>query len=171
MVKNRSAGPLTSDQQETFKKILIFGSAVEGVTMGVAAGVAAAKARPGSAEREGPLATMASDNEATEEKLSLVRTLEKGERWIDVQDEMRYLQWTTRQEHYLISYKDNSVRLFSGGEFKTTFEVTPDMRRVLGHTHPIVTGPSVFDRSALRILRQRSSWLLEPGLPLQRFHP
>jgi hypothetical protein len=95
--------------------------------------------------------------------------MEKGEKWMDIQEEMRYLQWATQREHYLISHKDGSVCLYSGGQTSTTFEFTTDMRRLLAHTHPKVTGPSDFDAATLGALGQRSSWLLEPGMPLQRF--
>jgi RHS repeat-associated protein len=121
------------------------------------------------AARGGARVTLASGTGAADDGLNLVRTLERGEKWAAVQDEMRYLQWATKQEHYLISFKDGSVRLFSGGRYSTTFEFTSEMRRVLMHTHPKVTGPSGADFATLGAIGQRSSWLLEPGMPLQRF--
>jgi hypothetical protein len=117
--------------------------------------------------------TLASGVSVSQESLTLVRTLEPGESWGAIQDEMRYLQWSTGREHYLISSRDASASLFSGGRYSTTFEFTTEMRRILAHTHPVVSGPSPEDFATLRALGQRSSWLLEPGMPLQRFrtHP
>ena len=102
--------------------------------------------------------------------LTVVRILSRGEKVNDVIDEAKYLTLHDDIEHAVISYKNGSRALISGGRDGIAFsaEQVGNIRRILGHTHPYSlpgTGrPSPKDVNALRILNQRSSYLLEQGV-------
>ena len=102
--------------------------------------------------------------------LTVVRILSRGEKLNDVIDQAKYLTLHDDIEHAVISYKNGSRALISGGRDGIAFsaEQVGNIRRILGHTHPYSlpgTGrPSPEDVNALRILHQRSSYLLEQGV-------
>ena len=87
-----------------------------------------------------------------------------GEKISDITSEASRLTFLDDLEHAVISLKDGRRVLVSGGRHGV--ELTDDVNRVLGHTHPWTlppTGPSGADLNALEALGQRSSYLLERG--------
>jgi hypothetical protein len=95
----------------------------------------------------------------------VVRDVQPGETWAGLLNELIGQTWTTGDEHAIISTRTGSRVIVRGCEFGIEFgpELAGRMRRVILHTHPRPTGPSLFDRRMLRRTAQRSSWLREIG--------
>ncbi len=97
--------------------------------------------------------------------MSVVRTIERGERVADIINEVKQLTFTTGNEYAVVKLADGSRALVSGGPGGINF-VEGQITRLFGHSHPYqlpATGPSHFDFIALQSLGQRSSYLLERG--------
>lgn len=97
--------------------------------------------------------------------LTVVRTISRGERVANIIEEMKSLTYTTGNEHALVTLADGSRAIVSGGPGGITF-AEGQITRLFAHSHPYQlppTGPSGADINALRVLRQRSSYLLEHG--------
>jgi hypothetical protein len=62
-------------------------------------------------------------------------------------------------EHAIISLKGGGRSIVSGG--RGGIEFGPDLKRVIGHTHPTPTGPSAEDFRMLRDTGQRHSYIYE----------
>lgn len=62
-------------------------------------------------------------------------------------------------EHAIISLKGGGRSIVSGG--RGGIEFGPDLKRVIGHTHPTPTGPSAADFQMLRDTGQRHSYIYE----------
>jgi len=101
--------------------------------------------------------------------MQIVREIKHGETLTDIVQEGKQLTFASDVEHAVVTLKDGRRVLVSGG--KHGIELTKDVKRVIGHTHPYSlppSGPSTGDLNALRELKQRNSYLLERG-ELQKF--
>jgi hypothetical protein len=109
-----------------------------------------------------------------------VRTVQPGERIADLIAEGRAATWVEEAEHAVISLERTGPGriqrvVVSGGRDGIEFierggnlfiEMDGQLvqvRRVIGHTHPRVTGPSQGDLDALRMLGQTRSYIIEIG--------
>ena len=102
--------------------------------------------------------------------MSIVREIKKGEKIQDIIDELRKLTYMDTVEHAVVTLKDGTRVIVSGGEHGIS--LSDDVKRVIGHTHPHhhqKLGPSQGDKDALKQLGntdkggQRSSYLIEGG--------
>lgn len=101
--------------------------------------------------------------------MSLVREIQKGEKISDIVNEGSRLTFLDDLEHAVVSMHDGRRLLVSGG--RHGIELSGDVRRVIGHSHPWSlrsSGPSEGDLDAIRDLGQWHSYLLERG-ELTRF--
>lgn len=101
--------------------------------------------------------------------MNIVREIQHGERVSDIVSEGSRLTFLDDIEHAVVSLNDGRRVLVSGG--RHGIELSNDVRRVIGHSHPWSlppSGASAGDLDALRQLGQRSSYLLERG-ELTRF--
>ncbi len=109
-----------------------------------------------------------------------VRRILPGETIADLVNEGRALTWTEEAEHALVTLERTGPGrleriMVSGGRDGIEFIRQGDnlyvevggqlrqVRRIIGHTHPRVTGPSDGDREVLRILEQVYSYIIEIG--------
>lgn len=109
-----------------------------------------------------------------------VRRVARGERIPDLIAEGKSLTWVNEAEHAVLSVGERGAGrsqyvVVRGGrdgiEFierngELFFEMEGQLvkvKRVIGHTHPIATGPSAGDQEALRILGQTRSYIIEIG--------
>jgi len=109
-----------------------------------------------------------------------VRTVQPGERITDLIAEGRAATWVNEAEHAIISLertgpgriqrvvvsggRDGIEFIERGGNLFIEMEgQLVQVRRVIGHTHPRVTGPSQGDLDALRMLGQTRSYIIEIG--------
>jgi hypothetical protein len=98
-------------------------------------------------------------------RMTVFRTIGKGERVADLINEAKTLTYTTGNEHAVVTLADGARAIVSGGEGGITF-AEGQVTRIFGHTHPYQlppTGPSDADFAALELLDQRSSYVLEHG--------
>lgn len=92
---------------------------------------------------------------------TLVREIQHGESVASIIDEAARLTYESGGlEHAVISTQSGQRLLLQGGPGGMTFEGFA-VRRVLGHTHPVPTGPSGTDFGMLQQTGQRSSWIYE----------
>jgi hypothetical protein len=102
--------------------------------------------------------------------MSVVRTIEHGEKVADIVGEVKELTFTTGNEHAVVRLATGERAIISGGPTGISWE-SGQVTRLFGHSHPYQlapTGPSPADISTLGTLGQRSSYLLEHG-ELTRF--
>jgi hypothetical protein len=102
--------------------------------------------------------------------MTKVRTISKGEKIVDLVDEVKSLTFETGNEHAVVQLANGERAIVSGGTNGIYFEAG-QVNRIFGHSHPYqlnATGPSVGDLNALEALGQKSSYLLERGT-LEKF--
>jgi RHS repeat-associated protein len=89
-----------------------------------------------------------------------VRSIGKGETIASLETELAELTYKSGGlEHAIISLKGGGRSIVSGG--RGGIEFGPDLKRVIGHTHPTPTGPSAEDFRMLRDTGQRHSYIYE----------
>ncbi|CAN5141189.1 hypothetical protein BH09MYX1_BH09MYX1_32750 [soil metagenome] len=92
---------------------------------------------------------------------TLVREIQHGESVANLIQEAATLTYESGGlEHAVISTQSGQRLLLQGGAGGMSFEGFA-VRRVLGHTHPVPTGPSAVDFVMLQQTGQRSSWIYE----------
>ncbi|MCZ2341261.1 MAG: SEC-C domain-containing protein [Bacteroidales bacterium] len=93
----------------------------------------------------------------------VVRQIGCGERVGDLIQELAQRTYASGGlEHAIISLRNGQRLIVSGGSGGITFEAFGvNLRRVILHTHPRVTGPSPPDFLMLQQLGQKSSWIYE----------
>ncbi|CAN5680008.1 hypothetical protein BH11MYX4_BH11MYX4_50240 [soil metagenome] len=92
---------------------------------------------------------------------TLVREIQHGESVANIVQEAAQLTYESGGlEHAVISTQSGQRLLLQGGPGGMSFEGFA-VRRVLGHTHPMPTGPSGADFMMLEQTGQRSSWIYE----------
>lgn len=99
------------------------------------------------------------------QSMTVVRTIGKGERIADLINEVKILTYTTGNEQAVVTLADGTRAIVCGGE-EGIFFAEGQVTRIFGHTHPYQrspTGPSNADFTALKLLDQRSSYVLEHG--------
>ena len=100
-----------------------------------------------------------------ESQTFIVRIVAKGEKIVDIVQELKQLTYSSGNEHALVKLVSGERVIFadhSTGMRWAAGEIT----RLIIHSHPYHTpppGPSNFDFAALEFLGQPSSWLLEHG--------
>ncbi len=98
--------------------------------------------------------------------MKLVRDIKKGEETLaDIEYEMKYLQYTTKVEHALVRVAKGKYQIVKGGPTGIHFP-EGSIQRLIAHTHPPIrgaAGPSAGDYRTLKVLGQKSSWILERG--------
>jgi len=105
----------------------------------------------------------------------MVRVIEKGEKWIELIDELAFETHQTEVEHMIVSWKTRERVILRGSRQGINFE-NYDVRMVIAHTHPNIGGDilnaqmaSPNDYGMLLTLGQRSSWLKAPGMEAFKF--
>lgn len=115
------------------------------------------------------------DSVPDEAPAKFVRWIEPGESKVTLRNSLKHLMWTTRREHAVL-FLENLGRVIVSGGFKgMSLEVVDGrvvvevdgvvhgVKKLLWHTHPMVTGPSDADFEVLRRLGQRDSVVYEMG--------
>lgn len=97
----------------------------------------------------------------------IFRVIQQGEKAAELLDELKGLTLTTGREYAILVLKNGTRVIVKGGEGGISFtgEIAQQIRRIIVHTPPQVTGPSDLDFQMLEILDQVSSWISEIGLP------
>jgi hypothetical protein len=92
----------------------------------------------------------------------LVRVIQKGETLSALQEELVARTFQTELEHAIVSLKNGDRVILSGGPNGLRIvDLAAQVRRLILHTHPKTTGPSVVDFQMLKDLGQKSSWIYE----------
>jgi hypothetical protein len=100
---------------------------------------------------------------------SIVREIAHGEKVKDLISEVAGRTYELNREQAIVSLNDGARVIIEGGSEGIRFGQF-DVRRVLLHTHPYTTGPSIADKLMLGAYGQRSSWVYELfGGGLSRF--
>lgn len=100
---------------------------------------------------------------------SIVREIAHGEKIDDLISEVAGRTYELSREQAIVSLNNGTRVIIEGGEEGIRLGAF-DIRRVLLHTHPYTTGPSLADRAMLGAYGQRSSWVYELfGGGLSRF--
>ncbi len=153
------------------------GSADAAAVMGAAeagAGLARLTGRLSTAiVGEGEGLSVASGIGADSAPMSVVRTIQRGERVANLIDEVKSLTYETGNEHAIVKLANGDRAIVSGGPKGIDFAPN-QIQRLYGHSHPYEyapTGPSGADVSALQSLGQMSSYLLEHGELVKFFTP
>jgi RHS repeat-associated protein len=100
----------------------------------------------------------------TSREMKVVRTLEKGEIWEDLVNEVEQLHKASGNEHAIVKLLNGENAIVKGNA--RGIELQGEVKKVFLHTHPYhlpPTGPSPMDLFFIRSLGQRSSYLLEHG--------
>ena len=97
--------------------------------------------------------------------MSVVREIRKGEKIADLINTAIDRTYSTGVEHAVVKLGSNSVApgarvLVSGGRDGISFAAN-EVSVLFGHTHPYVTGPSIGDFNALKILNQTKQYIVE----------
>ena len=97
--------------------------------------------------------------------MNIVREIRKGENLLALIKSIQERTFTTGVEHAIVRLGKNSVApgarvLVSGGRDGITF-AAGQIRLLIGHTHPYVTGASKSDLKALRSLGQYRQYIFE----------
>lgn len=104
-------------------------------------------------------------------RMTVVRTISRGEKVADIIAKAKELAWTTGNEHALVKLASGERALVAGGPGGIEF-AEGEITRIFGHTHPYGRGtfglPSVEDVSALGKLGQVTSYILDNGI-LRKF--
>jgi hypothetical protein len=102
-------------------------------------------------------------------QMTVVRLIRKGETIANLVEEVKSLTYSTGNEHAVVKLVSGQRALVAGGPGGIT-GLAGRVSRVYGHSHPypatsgfIASGPSQYDKAALRHLGQHSSYLLERG--------
>ena len=109
--------------------------------------------------------------------LTVIRLLSKGEKVDEVINEAKSLTYQGDVEHAVISYKNGTRALVSGGRdgIGISAKQLGSISRIIGHTHPYSlhgTGrPSAADVNALKVLNQKGSYLFEQGVRTKFYRP
>jgi len=112
-------------------------------------------------------------------KAEFVRKIESGEKICDLINECKSGTWSDDAEYLVLQLVTGERLMVRGGRDGIDFEIQIEggeqhlvmelvgkwvrVRRIYGHTHPVVTGPSDGDMLALIILKQRFSYIFEIG--------
>jgi hypothetical protein len=100
-----------------------------------------------------------------DDTMRLKRIICKGEKIVDIVDEVKSLTYQTGKEHAVVKLADGSRAIVSGGRGSIRFPAG-SIQRIFGHSHvydKLTTGPSSVDIGALEKLGQATSYLLEHG--------
>ena len=95
----------------------------------------------------------------------IVRELGDSESMQSITNEMKELTYQTANEHAMVTLKDGTRVIVSGGEAGISFSKMP-ITEIAMHTHPYTlpaSGPSAADIEAIARLGQTFSYLLEHG--------
>jgi len=120
---------------------------------------------PGSGEEElaarwGGAGTRVGSGGGASATATLVREIQHGESVASIVAEAAQRTYESGGlEHAVISTQSGQRLLLQGGPGGMSFEGFA--LRVLGHTHPVPTGPSGIDFTMLQQTGQRSSWIYE----------
>jgi hypothetical protein len=96
--------------------------------------------------------------------MSTVRTVQRGEKIVDLVQEGKALAFRSGNEHALVKLANGERAIVSGGP--GGINLSEEVAKVFAHSHPYhlpISGPSPADFNMLRALGQRTSWLLEHG--------
>jgi RHS repeat-associated protein len=96
-------------------------------------------------------------------EMSIIRMIAHGERTAELVNELKGLTFKGGVEHAIVSLKTGGRAIVSGGP--SGIDLGDNVRRVIGHTHGVVTGPSQLDLDMLGHLHQTYSYLIEIGRP------
>lgn len=89
-----------------------------------------------------------------------VREISRGEKVDDLVHEVAKMTYTSDGlEHAIVSTKTGQRLIVRGGPGGIKFG--QDVRRVILHTHPLPSGPSMVDLDMLTALGQTKSWIYE----------
>ena len=97
--------------------------------------------------------------------MTVVRSITKGEKIVDLLDEVKGLTYETGNEHAIVRLTGQGRALVSGGA--DGIELPSSVTRVIAHTHPydvVDLGASSADLGMLDALGQKSSWLVIRGI-------
>ena len=104
-----------------------------------------------------------------------IRVVRKTERIRDLINEGKARTWVSECEHALLTLANRQRVIVKGGRDGIDFISRSDtllveveghemqVRRIMGHTHPRVTGPSDHDLKVLSLLWQKRSYIFEVG--------
>ena len=95
-------------------------------------------------------------------RMSVVRTISKGEKVDDLVNELKGLTWTSGNEHAVVTLANGERAIVSGGPGGITFKVG-EIQNLFGHTHPTSAPPSSADAEALTELGQSKQYVLHGG--------
>ncbi len=95
-------------------------------------------------------------------RMSVVRTIAKGEKIDDLMNDLKGLTFTTGNEHAVVTLANGERAIVSGGPGGITFE-QGQIRTLFGHTHPTSAPPSSADAKALTQLGQSKQYVLHGG--------
>lgn len=96
---------------------------------------------------------------------STIRSIKKWEQITDIVEELKQLTYSTGNECAVVKLVSGERVIVTGGPGGISWE-SGEITRILIHSHPYhlpPTGPSNADFTALELLEQASSWLLEHG--------
>lgn len=101
----------------------------------------------------------------SDKALNVVRNINKGEKIVNITNELKSLTYETGNEQALVKLQNGTRAIISGSEKGINFS-TNQITKLFAHTHPFGTGasvPSNADFNALSQLGQKSSYLLVDG--------
>ncbi|MBW3539026.1 MAG: hypothetical protein KY476_02035 [Planctomycetes bacterium] len=99
--------------------------------------------------------------------MEIVRLIDREERVVDIIEEVKRLTFVTNREYAIVRLKDGTRAIVTGEADSIDLPIGLTVR-LFGHSHPYSLPATGFasdeDREALRILGQRTSYILERGV-------